>query len=64
MSKTINYTQFCLNKNCEEYIRWSFDMGECESCKRVGQSYTIDAYPEDCLFLDEIKAFEREQNVL
>lgn len=64
MEKPDNFNVFCAKKECPEYIRWSFDYGECESCKKVGQSYNIDEYPEDCLFLDEIKAYERGENVL
>lgn len=53
------FNEFCKNKQCSEYIEWTFDMGAyCTSCKLVGQSYNIDQYPNDCLFLDEIKKFE------
>lgn len=44
-------------------MEWTFDMGvNCTSCKLVGQSYDIDQYPDDCLFLDEIEKFESEQS--
>lgn len=56
-----NYNQFCKEKNCPEYIEWEFGEGVCISCQKVGQSHDIDKYPEDCLFIDEIKLVEVEQ---
>jgi len=49
------YNEFCESKNCPEYIEWSFGHGRCVSCKKMGQSYDILEYPEDCNFIDEIK---------
>lgn len=58
-----NYNEFCKNKQCQEYIEWTFDMGvKCTSCKLVGQSYDITEYPKDCLFLDEIKQVDTNRN--
>ena len=55
------FNEFCKSKNCPEYIEWSFDMGaNCVSCKLVGQSYNIDEYQTDCIFLEEIVAYENE----
>lgn len=48
------YNEFCKSKNCPEYIEWSFEYGDCISCKLVGQSYDITEYPVDCLFKSEI----------
>jgi len=59
-----NYNGFCKNKHCIEYIEWDYEieLGEqpypCTSCRKVGQSYEITEYPKDCLFLDEIKKIE------
>lgn len=67
MEKTFFFNDFCANKECEEYIAWSFDNGgceylvNCESCKLIGQSYDITEYPKNCLFLNDIQAYEREQ---
>ena len=47
MEKIIFYEDFCYNKNCPEYIYWSFDNGGCE-------------YPKNCLFLEEIKVYKQE----
>ena len=66
MEKIIFYEDFCYNKNCPEYICWSFDNGgceypiNCESCKLIGQSYNITEYPKNCLFLEEIKVYKQE----
>lgn len=53
-----NYTAFCKSKNCEHFIEWEFDTGyghhPCNSCKKIGQSYEVEEYPEDCPFIDEI----------
>ena len=55
------FNEFCKNKQCNEYIEWEC-VGYCTSCKLVGQSYDIVEYPKDCLFLDDIKKFESEQD--
>jgi len=58
------FNEFCKNKECPEYIEWTFDMGQtCISCKLVGQSYNIYQYPKNCLFLDEIKKFKSEKEI-
>ena len=59
-----NFNEFCKNKNCEEYITWSFGFGKCTSCKRVGQSYNIEDYPIDCLFLDDIKLYNIKHSIV
>jgi hypothetical protein len=57
-----DFGKFCEGKKCPEFVVWSFGEGSrCESCKLVGQSYTVDSYPSSCLFLQEIKQFEQEQ---
>ena len=54
-----NYSEFCKSKECEFYIEWEFDTGygpyPCKSCKKIGQSYEVEEYPEDCPYLEEIK---------
>jgi hypothetical protein len=56
-----NYNDFCKEKECGEYIEWDFVFDAecqpypCTSCQKVGQSYDIEAYPEDCVYIDEIK---------
>ena len=50
-----NYNEFCKSKDCEYYIEWSFEFGDCVSCKLVGQSYDIEEYPENCPHIDDIK---------
>lgn len=54
------FNEFCKSKNCPQCIEWTFGMGSnCVSCKLIGQSYDIDEYPKDCLFLEDIKEFEK-----
>lgn len=49
------------------FVVWSFDNGvceypvNCESCKLVGQSHDITEYPNNCLFMNDIKDYEHEQ---
>jgi len=56
------YGEFCRSKNCPEFIAWDFEFESgcqpypCESCKKIGQSYSITEYPKDCNFIDEICA--------
>ena len=63
--ENICFNEFCRNQKCPEYIKWDCEMGDdeysCESCKLMGQSYDIDEYPQDCLFISEIKEYEREK---
>lgn len=61
-----NYNQFCKKSGCEEYIEWDYEFDSecppypCTSCQKVGQSYDIEEYPNDCPFLDEIQKIELE----
>lgn len=54
-----NYNDFCKEKDCPEYIEWDyvFESGcqPCTSCQKVGQSYDIEEYPNDCPYLIEIQ---------
>ena len=58
MSTQINYGPFCEENNCPEFIRWGVEGGVCESCKLVGQSYEINEFPPDCLFLKAIEEYK------
>ena len=58
-NKTFN--EFCKGKQCTEYIEWDFGYAIFFSCKLVGQSYDNSEYPDNCLFLDEIKKYENER---
>jgi hypothetical protein len=59
-----NYGEFCRIKNCEHFIEWEFAVNEetqpyqCESCKLIGQSYSVNEYPENCQFKSEIEHFK------
>ena len=55
------FNEFCYNKQCPEYVEWGAGFGSCVSCQLVGQSYNIDEYPDNCLFLEEIKKYENER---
>jgi len=56
----IDYGQFCKDKNCEHFIEWDYVFDDdcqpypCESCKLIGQSHTVDEYPDNCPYIDEI----------
>lgn len=56
--KASDYSQFCRSKNCEFFIEWEFDtefgLFPCKSCIKIGQSYEVKRYPNDCPFINEI----------
>ena len=52
------YDDFCASKNCKCFKVWDFGYGDCYSCTLIGESYNISQYPDNCLFLDEIKEFK------
>ena len=60
--ENICFNEFCRNQKCPEYIKWDCGMGFLESCKLIGQSYNIYEYPQDCLFINEIKEYEKFQD--
>jgi hypothetical protein len=55
------FNDFCKEKNCPQRIEWEFEGNNFVSCKLIGQSSNIEKYPHNCLFLDEIKKYESEQ---
>jgi len=63
-----NYNDFCRDIGCEEYIEWDYEFEPCSppypctSCQKVGQSYDIDAYPDDCPHLMAIQMIVLEHN--
>jgi len=54
------FDEFCRSKECPEFIEWDCGEGICTSCKKIGQSYFINEYPNDCNFLQEIASYENE----
>lgn len=66
-----NLGKFCRESKCPAYIEWSYNPADpsdnygivyCESCKLVGQSYSIEEYPDDCIHLDAIKRYKENTN--
>lgn len=63
-----DYGEFCASKKCHEFIAWDYEFDSetqpypCESCKRIGQSYSVTEYPPDCNFLIEIQSIKLENN--
>ena len=55
------FNDYCIQKQCEYYRTWTHHFADCISCNLVGDSYDITIYPDDCLFLTEIKIFKQEQ---
>ena len=68
----IVFDEFCMGQNCEHLILWDHDVEidgyescvQCISCVLVGQSYNVEAYPDECPYLREIKKYEEEQTAL
>ncbi len=58
LSKAITiYDKFCERKKCPEYHEWTWDYdgSPCKSCEKVGASYQIEKFPDDCLHKEEIE---------
>lgn len=61
-----NYNQFCKDSGCDQYIEWDYELDsetppyQCISCIRVGPSYDIEEYPDDCPNLTEIRNIKLE----
>ena len=61
-----DFGAFCKGKNCEQFIEWDYSFDEecapypCESCRLVGQSYTVDKYPYNCIHITDITIYEAE----
>lgn len=58
MTNMKNYNEFCKSKKCPHYIKWNYGYADCYSCMLLGESYNIELYPENCIFLDDIKKVE------
>lgn len=56
----INFSEFCKSKECTDFIEWDCGEGICQSCKKIGQSYFVNEYPNDCNFIDEIIIYHAE----
>ena len=60
---SIHLEDFCRNKKCYQYIEWEYDDHDgpphnmC-SCQIIGQSYNVNAIPENCVYLKDIKEYE------
>ena len=54
------FNDFCKSKECTEYIEVSMEGGTCICCKKIGMSYDIEEYPNDCNFLEDIISFEND----
>ena len=65
----IVFNNICWDKQCPEYVEWEME-GEdghginqtyiARSCQKVGQSYEIYAFPDDCLFLQDLIKFQKD----
>ena len=49
------YEHICEGTKCKFYVVWDFGYQDCYSCTKIGQSYNVNEYPEDCPFIDEMK---------
>ena len=57
----IMYNDFCFYNKCKHYRTWNPDFAGCVSCDKLEDTYDITRYPNDCIFLAEIKIFKQEQ---
>jgi len=62
---TIIYNDFCKNVvQCRYFKEWDIyaNTAKCRSCTKVGESYDIEEYPKDCIFLTQIQELEEQCN--
>ena len=50
-----NYNSFCKEKKCPNFKQWEYYGEDLKSCTLVGNSKDIIEYPDECLFIEEIK---------
>jgi hypothetical protein len=60
MTTEKQYDEFCKKNGCTNYIERELEGDICCSCLLVGQSYNVDKYPDNCIFIDEIKYWSGE----
>ncbi len=58
--KNLSYEHICSGTGCEFYVVWDFGEGDCFSCRKIGQSYCVTEYPQDCSFKSEMQRYESE----
>lgn len=56
----LTYEHICSATNCKFHVVWDFGEGTCYSCRKIGESYHVTIYPQDCPFKSEMRRFERE----
>ena len=50
------YEHICSGTGCKYFVVWDIGYGDFYSCKKIGQSYHVDIIPDDCPFMDQMKA--------
>lgn len=56
------YEHICEGTGCGFYIVWDFGEGDCYSCGKIGESYHVTVYPEDCPYKNEMEKYENTNN--
>ena len=54
------FEHICEGVKCGHYIVWDFGFADCYSCTKIGQSYHVTEYPEDCPFKKEISEYLKQ----
>ena len=54
----ITYEHICEGTKCKFYTVWDFGYEDCYSCVKIGQSYNVDEYPDDCPHITEMKKYK------
>ena len=55
----ITFDHICEGTKCKHYIVWDFGYEDCYSCTKIGESYHVFEYPEDCPFIKEMQEYEK-----
>ena len=51
----MTFEHICEGTGCKCYVVWDFGYADCYSCTKIGQSYNVDKYPDDCPHIDKMK---------
>jgi len=56
----LTYEHICSATGCKFHVVWDFGHGDCYSCRKIGESYHVTEYPQDCPFRSEMQRCESE----
>ncbi len=58
--ENLTYEHICSATGCKFHVVWDFGHGDCYSCRKIGESYNVTEYPQDCQFKSEMQRYESD----